>query len=39
MTEKHTGDVTKGLADVGFEIIEVGHGLGLGAYNNPKKRE
>ncbi|MEZ4938055.1 MAG: hypothetical protein R2799_10740 [Crocinitomicaceae bacterium] len=36
MTAKHTEDITRSLAQAGFEIIEVGHGLGLGAYNNPK---
>lgn len=36
MTKEHTRDITKGLSSVGFKMIEVGHGLGLGAYNNPK---
>ncbi|WP_291726760.1 hypothetical protein [Bernardetia sp.] len=31
-----TARITKGLYDLGFEYIEVGHGLGLGAWNNPK---
>jgi len=33
---KQTGDITRGLASLGFDYIEVGHGLGLGAWNNPK---
>ena len=33
MTKKDTSSVVKELAEVGFEIIEIGHGLGLGAYN------
>jgi 4-hydroxy-2-oxovalerate aldolase len=35
-TSKNTYDLTKGLDDLGFKMIEVGHGLGLGAWNNPK---
>lgn len=35
-TSQNTHDLTKGLADLGFRMIEVGHGLGLGAWNNPK---
>ena len=35
-TSKNTYDLTKGLADLGFKMIEIGHGLGLGAWNNPK---
>lgn len=31
-----TANITKGLSDLGFNLIEVGHGLGLGAWNNPK---
>jgi 4-hydroxy-2-oxovalerate aldolase len=34
-TGKNTYDITKGLNDLGFEYIEIGHGLGLGAWNNP----
>jgi 4-hydroxy-2-oxovalerate aldolase len=33
---KQTAEITRGLAALGFEYIEVGHGLGLGAWNNPK---
>jgi 4-hydroxy 2-oxovalerate aldolase len=36
MTKKDTSSVVKELAEVGFEIIEIGHGLGLGAYNKPE---
>ena len=36
MSKEQTRDVTGGLSRLGFKIIEVGHGLGLGAYNNPK---
>src|SRR5687768_11796614 len=35
-TSQNTYDITKGLRDLGFKMIEVGHGLGLGAWNNPK---
>jgi 4-hydroxy-2-oxovalerate aldolase len=35
-SKKQTYDITKGLGDLGFKYIEVGHGLGLGAWNNPK---
>jgi 4-hydroxy-2-oxovalerate aldolase len=28
-----TANITKGLFDLGFQYIEVGHGLGLGAWN------
>jgi 4-hydroxy-2-oxovalerate aldolase len=35
-TSKDTFDLTQGMSDLGFEMIEVGHGLGLGAWNNPK---
>ena len=31
----HTADISRGLASLGFEYIEVGHGLGLGAWNKP----
>lgn len=31
-TKKHTHDIVSGLDKLGFEWIEVGHGLGLGAY-------
>jgi 4-hydroxy 2-oxovalerate aldolase len=34
--EKQTYQITKGLNELGFNFIEVGHGLGLGAWNNPK---
>jgi 4-hydroxy-2-oxovalerate aldolase len=34
--KQQTADITGGLAKLGFEYIEVGHGLGLGAWNNPK---
>jgi 4-hydroxy 2-oxovalerate aldolase len=33
-TSKNTYDVTKGLDALGFGMIEIGHGLGLGAWNN-----
>jgi len=33
---KQTADIACGLSALGFEYIEVGHGLGLGAWNNPK---
>ncbi|WP_276373591.1 hypothetical protein [Chryseolinea sp. H1M3-3] len=36
LTAENTFDLTKGLANLGFKMIEVGHGLGLGAWNNPK---
>jgi len=35
-SKSDTFNVTKGLGDLGFKYIEVGHGLGLGAWNNPK---
>jgi 4-hydroxy-2-oxovalerate aldolase len=35
-TKEQTADITKGLFDLGLEFIEVGHGLGLGAWNNKK---
>src|SRR5688572_11889298 len=35
-TKEDTRRVTAGLARLGFEMIEIGHGLGLGAWNNPK---
>lgn len=34
--KEQTAAITAGLAGLGFEYIEVGHGLGLGAWNNPK---
>src|SRR6476620_3759645 len=34
--KKQTKDITNGLSRLGFKMIEVGHGLGLGAWNNPK---
>lgn len=33
--KNQTADITKGLHSLGFDFIEVGHGLGLGAWNNP----
>lgn len=33
---KQTYQITKGLHELGFQNIEVGHGLGLGAWNQPK---
>ncbi|MBC7451628.1 MAG: 4-hydroxy-2-oxovalerate aldolase [Cytophagales bacterium] len=33
---KQTEDISSGLSKLGFKLIEVGHGLGLGAWNNPK---
>jgi 4-hydroxy-2-oxovalerate aldolase len=35
-TKEQTFKVVSELDALGFEYIEVGHGLGLGAYNNPK---
>jgi len=35
-SEIQTYEITKGLYTLGFNFIEVGHGLGLGAWNNPK---
>jgi 4-hydroxy-2-oxovalerate aldolase len=35
-TAEDTYNLAKGLADIGFRMIEIGHGLGLGAWNNPK---
>ncbi|WP_375585598.1 hypothetical protein [Cyclobacterium xiamenense] len=35
-TKDQTQKVVSELDQMGFEYIEVGHGLGLGAYNNPK---
>ncbi len=34
--EIQTYNITKGLSDLGFDFIEVGHGLGLGAWNKPE---
>lgn len=34
--EKQTSLISGGLSKLGFKYIEVGHGLGLGAYQNPK---
>lgn len=34
--KQQTFNITKGLRGLGFDFIEVGHGLGLGAWNNPK---
>ncbi len=35
-TKQQTSRVVRELDRLGFEFIEVGHGLGLGAYDNPK---
>jgi len=35
-SQEQTYDITSGLDQLGFQYIEVGHGLGLGAWNNPK---
>jgi 4-hydroxy-2-oxovalerate aldolase len=35
-SEKNTLDIVTSLDKAGFEYIEVGHGLGLGAYNQEK---
>lgn len=35
-TKEQTQKVVSGLEHLGFEYIEVGHGLGLGAYKNPE---
>lgn len=35
-TKEQTQKVVSELDRMGFKYIEVGHGLGLGAYNNPK---
>jgi isopropylmalate/homocitrate/citramalate synthase len=35
-TAEDTYRVTKGLSRLGFDMIEIGHGLGLGAWNNAK---
>ena len=35
-TKEQTYKVVSELDEMGFKYIEVGHGLGLGAYNNPK---
>lgn len=34
--KEQTSHISGGLSRLGFKYIEVGHGLGLGAYNNPK---
>lgn len=34
--KKQTKEIANGLSRLGFKMIEVGHGLGLGAWNNPK---
>lgn len=31
-----TSEITKGLSELGFDLIEIGHGLGLGAWSNPE---
>ena len=36
ITTKQTEDVVRALDNCGFSIIEIGHGLGLGAYRDPK---
>lgn len=33
---KQTGEIVSGFDQLGFDYIEIGHGLGLGAWNNPK---
>jgi len=35
-TEDQTKNIVSGLDELGFKYIEVGHGLGLGGWNNPK---
>ena len=35
-TKEHTEQIVSGLDGLGFKYIEVGHGLGLGSWNNPK---
>jgi 4-hydroxy 2-oxovalerate aldolase len=35
-TKEQTHAIVHGLFNLGFQYIEVGHGLGLGAWNNPK---
>jgi 4-hydroxy-2-oxovalerate aldolase len=35
-TQENTFEIVKGLDKLGFKYIEVGHGLGLGAWKNPK---
>ena len=35
-TKNQTKKIVSELDTLGFEYIEVGHGLGLGAWNNPK---
>ena len=35
-SKEQTADIVAGIDQLGFEYIEVGHGLGLGAWNNPK---
>ena len=34
--KKQTGEISRGLNELGFNLIEVGHGLGLGAWKNSK---
>ena len=34
-SEKQTGDIVSGFDQLGFDYVEIGHGLGLGAWNNP----
>ena len=34
--KEQTGEISRGLNELGFNLIEVGHGLGLGAWKNPK---
>lgn len=34
--KQQTKDISNGLSKLGFKMIEVGHGLGLGAWNNAK---
>ena len=39
ITEKHTRDITAALDNAGFSILEVGHGLGSGAYKKFNNNE
>lgn len=36
LTAEQSTNIVKGLDEIGFEYIEIGHGLGLGAGANPK---
>ena len=35
ISKEQTSEVTQGLSQCGFEMIEVGHGLGLGEHRPP----